>query len=282
MDARSAHAVAKGGSISSAADALGVHRSTVVRHIDSLEEALSARLFVRHTRGYAVTDLGLRLKEAMAEAEDELEAFVGRCRNREDRMDGELHIACMEVCKALVLPAIATLQDQYPTLCIRWTMTHDVLKLEHGEAHAAIRIGAVVSNVPYVHEQIGELALGLFAHRRYVDKFGIPRSPADSLAHRFLCIAPKRNTTDIHTWLQSHVPADRIRFLSPNPLILDDALDAGLGIGFRPLHLRRAGDELVPVWPELDIPKTPIWFVAHDDLARTVRIQTLLASLKQG
>ncbi|MEM1142877.1 MAG: LysR family transcriptional regulator [Pseudomonadota bacterium] len=282
MDARTAYVVAKRGSVSHAAAALGVHRSTVVRHVDSIEEALAARLFVRHSRGYSVTDLGRRLQETIAGAEDELAAFVTRCRNREDRMQGELHIACMEVCKTLVLPAIAELQSRFPDLCIRWTMTHDVLRLEHGEAHAAIRIGAVVPDASYVHEQIGELRLGLFAHRRYADQFGIPASPADADAHRFLCIAPKQNTTLIHTWLHDLVPARCIRFLSPNPLILDDALDAGLGIGMRPLHLLDDDDELIPVWPDLEIPVTPIWCVAHVDLVRTARMQTLLASLRQG
>ena len=48
---RTAYAVARLGTVSAAATQLNIHRATVVRHIDALEEALGGRLFQRHGRG---------------------------------------------------------------------------------------------------------------------------------------------------------------------------------------------------------------------------------------
>ncbi len=67
---RTAAQVARSGTISAAADVLGVHRATVNRHIDALESALGAKLFQRHARGFTPTELGrelLRVADATGE-----------------------------------------------------------------------------------------------------------------------------------------------------------------------------------------------------------------------
>ena len=53
---RTAAQVARLGRVSAAAEALGMHHSSVIRHIDLLEERLHTRLFQRHARGYTPTE----------------------------------------------------------------------------------------------------------------------------------------------------------------------------------------------------------------------------------
>ncbi len=55
---RTAFQVARVGTVSGAAEVLGVHHATVIRHIDALEARLSAKLFQRHPRGYTPTEAG--------------------------------------------------------------------------------------------------------------------------------------------------------------------------------------------------------------------------------
>lgn len=280
-EVRTAHSVAKHGSVSVAAAALGIHRATVVRHIDALEAQLGVKLFLRHNLGYKPTDLGETLRSRMDQAEEEFAAFTTRCRLREDNLEGELHIACMEICKTLLMPALGDLHDNFPKLVTRITMTQDVLRLEYGEAHAALRLGVKVDDPRYIHEHLADISLGLFAHRRYVDRFGLPKTLEDATDHRFICVAPKTVSTSIHTWLQERVPEESIKYLSDSPLILDNALEDGLGIGFRPLHLHTPQGEYLPVCPELELPNPPLWFVVHVDMLESRRVQTLLTILKQ-
>jgi DNA-binding transcriptional LysR family regulator len=48
---KTAYQVARLGTVSAAADVLGVHRATVIRHIDTLEAELGARVFLRNKTG---------------------------------------------------------------------------------------------------------------------------------------------------------------------------------------------------------------------------------------
>ena len=45
---RTAYEVARHGTVSGAAAALGVHHATVIRHVDALEARLGVKLFQRH------------------------------------------------------------------------------------------------------------------------------------------------------------------------------------------------------------------------------------------
>lgn len=67
---KTAFHVARLGTVSAAADVLGVHHSTVIRHIDSLEGRLKVKLFQRHARGYTPTDAGRDVMQ-VAQATDE-------------------------------------------------------------------------------------------------------------------------------------------------------------------------------------------------------------------
>ncbi|KNC65158.1 LysR family transcriptional regulator, partial [Pseudoalteromonas rubra] len=58
---RTAYRLAKLGTLSATAQELGVHRSTVMRHIDVLESALGVTLFQRNDRGYLPTEAGLEI-----------------------------------------------------------------------------------------------------------------------------------------------------------------------------------------------------------------------------
>ena len=60
-EVRTAYQVARMGTVSGAADVLGVHHATVIRHIDALEIRLGAKLFQRHARGYTATEAGTDL-----------------------------------------------------------------------------------------------------------------------------------------------------------------------------------------------------------------------------
>ena len=55
-EVRTAFQVARMGTVSGAAEVLGVHHATVIRHIDAIEGRLGVKLFQRHARGYTPTE----------------------------------------------------------------------------------------------------------------------------------------------------------------------------------------------------------------------------------
>ena len=68
--------VARIGTVSGAAEVLGVHHATVIRHIDALEERLGVKLFQRHPRGYTATEAGEDLCRVAQTAQDQFAQFA--------------------------------------------------------------------------------------------------------------------------------------------------------------------------------------------------------------
>ena len=92
---RTAFHVARMGTVSGAAEALGVHHATVIRHIDALEARLGVKLFQRHARGYTATEAGLDLLQVAQATDDQFTQLVGRIRGRGDEVSGELVVTSL-------------------------------------------------------------------------------------------------------------------------------------------------------------------------------------------
>ena len=80
---RTAYHVARLGTVSGAAEVLGVHHATVIRHIDALEERLGSKLFQRHARGYTATEAGNDLLLVAQTTDDQFTQLAGRIRGRD-------------------------------------------------------------------------------------------------------------------------------------------------------------------------------------------------------
>src|SRR6056297_3659388 len=87
---RTAYHVARLGTVSGAAEALGVHHATVIRHVDALESRLGVKLFQRHARGYTATEAGEDLLRVAQATEDQFAQLAGRLRGKGADVSGEL------------------------------------------------------------------------------------------------------------------------------------------------------------------------------------------------
>src|SRR6056297_2506643 len=91
-EVRTAYNVARVGTVSGAAEVLGVHHATVIRHIDALEERLGVKLFQRHARGYTPTEAGEDLMRVAQATDDQFAQLSGRIKGRGSEVSGELMI----------------------------------------------------------------------------------------------------------------------------------------------------------------------------------------------
>ena len=87
---RTAYQVARLGTVSGAAEVLGVHHATVIRHIDALEGRLGVKLFQRHARGYTPTEAGQDLLRVAQATDDQFSQLSGRIKGRGNAVSGEL------------------------------------------------------------------------------------------------------------------------------------------------------------------------------------------------
>ncbi|NCT13101.1 MAG: LysR family transcriptional regulator, partial [Rhodobacterales bacterium] len=115
-EVRTAYQVARLGTVSGAAEVLGVHHATVIRHIDALEGRLGVKLFQRHARGYTATEAGADLLLVAQATEDQFSQLVGRIKGRGEGVSGELVVTSLAVVSPLLTPVLSAFQRANPGL----------------------------------------------------------------------------------------------------------------------------------------------------------------------
>ena len=275
---RTAFQVARLGTVSGAAEMLGVHHATVIRHIDALEKRLGVRLFQRHARGYTPTEAGRDLLLVAQTTDEQFSQLASRIKGQGETVAGELVVTSLAGFSALLTPVLASFQAKHPGLLVRFLTDMRVFRLDYSEAHVAIRAGAMPEEPNNVVQPLVRMRHALYASPGYAAAHGLPRGPEDFAAHRFISADVPR--APHHRWLRDHVPAERICFRATEAAALEDAVRAGAGLGFLPVI--SAGADLIEIMPPREEWEAPIWLVTHVDLHRTLKVQSFLGHLKQA
>ncbi|WP_431298273.1 LysR family transcriptional regulator [Tabrizicola sp. BL-A-41-H6] len=279
---RTAFQVARLGTVSGAADVLGVHHATVIRHIDSLEKRLSAKLFQRHARGYTPTEAGRDLLAVAQTTEEQFAHLSSRIKGQGETVAGELVVTSISGVSDLLTPVMVSFQKKFPGVMVRFLTDMRVFRLDYGEAHVAIRAGAGPEEPDNVVQPLVRVRTALYAAKSYVDEHGLPTSDAEFAGHRFVCTDAEATRAPFHRWLRASVQPEQITYAASEPAALEAAVRMGAGIGFV-MAFRAAEDpdliEVLPARPEWE---SPLRIVTHVDLHRTRKVQAFLAHLKDA
>ena len=174
-DVRYLLAVARTGSLSGAACALGVGHVTVGRRIALLEKRLGVTLLNRTPDGFATTSAGdvvLRQCMAMERAALDLERIAA---GRDLLLAGSVRVTTTEALAfQLVAPAIAVMRRTHPELRVDLVAGARSLDVARRDADLAVRF-ARPSTSDLVCRKLGEVGFTLYASERYLARAGIPR-----------------------------------------------------------------------------------------------------------
>src|SRR6056297_865705 len=231
-EVRTAYNVARVGTVSGAAEVLGVHHATVIRHIDALEERLGTRLFQRHARGYTPTEAGQDLMQVAATTDDQLTQLAGRIKGQGEGVSGELVVTSLEAFSPELTPVLASFRATYPEISIRYLTGQRLFRLEYGEAHVAIRAGKAPDQPDNVVQKFRRQSAHLVAARDYIAQHGQPGDEDDLAGHWFVGPEDKASRAPYNQWLAGAVPEDRVIFRTSTARNNVDAILSGVGIGF--------------------------------------------------
>ena len=279
---RTAYHVARGGTVRGAAERLGVHHATVIRHIDALEERLGVKLFQRHARGYTATEAGDDLLRVAQATDDQFSQLVGRIRGRGDGVSGDLVVTSLGGLSHLLVPVLTRFREDYPEVVVRFLTGDRLFRLEYGEAHVAIRAGSVPDQPDNVVQPFVKQRVALYASRSYVERHGAPKDLADMANHFFVGADDPNSRAPFMRWMREHIPAENIVFRSGDFHALRRAIIEGAGIGFMFQLQARELDDMVEILPPQDDWTSPLWLVTHMDLHRTTKVQAFLTVLKEA
>ncbi len=274
-------AVLDAGSLSGAARALGIAQPTVGRHIEALEAALGGDpLFTRSPGGLRPTEAALALQphaQAMALA---AEALLRTVSGPSEAMSGTVRVTASEIMGGEVLPAILTdFHEQHPGVTIELALSNRQEDLLLREADIAVRMARPTQDA-LLARRIGSVGVGLFAHRRYLQRHGEPRT-IDETGH--VAVGFDRDPSVARAIRALNLPLDRdfFDFRSDSDLAQLAALRAGFGIGGCMYGLARRDPNLVHVLPGVGF-EMEMWVVMHEDLKSSRRMRLMFDHLVEA
>lgn len=281
-EVRTAYQVARLGTVSGAAENLGVHHATVIRHIDALETRLGVKLFQRHARGYTPTEAGEDLMRVANATEDQFGQLLSRLKGHGTDVSGDLVVTSLAMLSQQITPLLAAFQEVHPDVIVRYLTSDRLFRLEYGEAHVAVRAGSAPEEPDNVVQKLTDQAMGLYAATSYVAAYGLPQGPQEYGRHRFLGPEGIDSRAPCFRWLREAVARENVVFRSDDHRALGYALASGAGIGFASVAHAAQNPDLVEVATPRPEWSSPLWLVTHVDLHRTSKVQALVQFLKSN
>ena len=246
--------IADAGSISAAARALGLPKSSVSRSLVRIENAVGARLVERSTRRLALTDAGLllqrharRILDDVGEAEDAIAGFVGVPR-------GTLRVSAPPSFAAGPLaPMLPAFLERYPEVRVVLGFDNGPIVQLPDDVDVAIRAGALPDS-ELIARRLASTELLLCASPGYLAAHGTPAAVDELRGHRLVTLFDRREIWRFRSpagaeWDFAAEPG----LVVPEHAIARTVLLGGAGIGRLPAyHAREALAEgaLVHVLPD--------------------------------
>ena len=277
---RTAYHVARAGTVSGAAQELGVHHATVIRHIDALETRMGTKLFQRHARGYTPTEAGADLLRVAQATDDQFAQLAGRIKGQGDTVTGDLVVTSLASFSHVMTPVLVRFQRKHPEVTVRYLTGSRLFRLEYGEAHVAIRAGSPPDQPDNVVQKFSTECIALYGSEDYIAVNGMPKGESDLGSHRFVSYDEPHTRAPYHQWLKDNIPSEQVTFRVADDRSLQQAILAGAGLGFMTERMADSHTGLVKVLPSRSGWASPLWLVTHVDLHRTAKVQTFLKFLK--
>ena len=278
---RTAWHVAQQRNVTRAAQLLGMHHSSVIRHIDALEAELGVKLFQRHSQGYTPTEAGEELLRTASSVDDQLTHMMARIEDAQSQISGQLVLTMVPGFEFTIMPVLARYQRQFPQVELIFFSDARQFALSRGEAHIALRAGPKPAEPDNIVSHLWDSVPGLYASPDYVARHGLPEHADDLVNHRFVVGNEAFVRAPFNQWLLARLPDQAVVLRTPQIAAVYAAIQNGIGIGF--LQTRLAPSGTVPVLPDLRPPEwtVPIWMVTHVDLHRSPKVQSLTRFIQQ-
>ncbi|MBD2799777.1 LysR family transcriptional regulator [Xenorhabdus sp. M] len=263
-------AVTRTGTISKAAELLGIGVATVSRKIERLEATFGMPLFLRHQAGYKLTEDGTALLEKAKAMEATANSFLFGADTRADIV-GIVRLATLEVLSNhLIMPNLSALQKNHPNLMLEITTDIYSVNLHRRDADLALRI--VRPDKGHINiRQLGTLGFGLYGSKEYLATCSSKIFTGQYDNAHFIGWTNEHSQLPSMNWLKENLRGRSPSIATTSISGQIAAATAGLGLAVLP-HIAANHAGLVCISRELGI-NTPLWLVIQSDLAHSPRVR---------
>lgn len=231
--------VVEAGSISKAADQIGIAKSGVSRRLADLENRLGVKLINRTTRRSSLTDAGDSYYRGAVKLLSDVAELDSSVVGSETSLQGTLRLAVpLSFGLGHLSPAIDEFLGLHPDLDVHINFSDHRIDLVEQGVELAIRI-ADLDDSSLQARRICPIRLVLVASPAYLDRFGMPSKPGDLSGHRVLRYDAGGNQPlrlkDRDG--QTHTVTGRTPIIANNGDFLRDMAAAGHGIYATPTFI---------------------------------------------
>ena len=256
--------VAESGSLSRAAEALGLSNAAASRHLSALESRLAARLVHRNTRRLFLTDVGedfyRRCKPLLGELRD-AETAVNETALKPT---GLLRItASLSFSKNVIAPLLPEFVERYPDLRIEIVVSNRYHDLLENGIDVAVRNREFENDSAITVRRLAETKRVPAASPQYLQRHGTPNLPDELGGHRLLIYNLAHTPGQLRftrNGASTVVPVQPFLEANDGQVLLAAAL-RHLGILVQPMYIIHddiVAGRLVPLLTEWELPRLTI------------------------
>jgi DNA-binding transcriptional LysR family regulator len=283
-------AVAQSGSFTAAAQLLDTTTTNVSKTITALEARLHTRLINRTTRRLALTEAGMRYLERCEKIIDDVRDADEEAGTAQSLPVGRLKIHTMSaIGNHYVIDAIARYREIHPTVMFDLTLTNRVPDLLEEGFDMSIVLAHDLPDSGFVAQRLGVTYSVLCASPAYLEKRGIPNSPAALAEHE--CLRIVNTVMPAETWIFEGPEGMETITIPVSPLHINTAdgmtvaINKGMGIGIQPIASAvdglRAGT-LVRVLPQYRMEELNLYAIYPSRKFIDAKTRTWVDFLKQS
>jgi DNA-binding transcriptional LysR family regulator len=272
------HSAAEAGSFTHAGESLRMSQSAVSRQVSALEKELGVSLFHRHARGLVLTEQGEMLFRTASEVMNKLQTAESLLSDSTTKPAGDLRVtATVGLGSVWITQRLREFLELYPDIRVELILNDEPVDLSMRIADVAIW-AREPSQGDLIRRPLFTMQTHCYASGQYIRKFGTPQTVADLDRHRIVSFvgnpAPHLMHINVLESIGREGRAPRIPAMRASAILaLKYAIRSGIGIGMIPDYLTQEETDLVPVLPDLELPKLPVYFVYPEELKTAKKVQ---------
>lgn len=265
-------ALGRHGTLSAAAEALGVTHTTVGRRLGQLEASLGVRLFDRTPDGFLATEAGSELLELATALEERILKVEGRVRGQDHQLEGSLRVSTLDFLFQAFTDVFASFCERHPGVGLTVTSTETEVSLFRRQADVAFRMTNAAPPT-LIGKRVGAIDFAVYGHRDLVgdttDWAALPWLHWDEHLDDYC--------RWLDGWLHARAPGARIAMrLGENTLVRHAAVRQGIGVHPLPCFAGDRYEELVRVGPVLTEFRRELWLLYLPAMRRTRRVRAFV------
>ena len=272
------HAVAEAGSVTSATINLNLSQSAISRQIQSLEDDIKVKLFLRHARGLTLTENGEYLFKTAHEVISKLKEVETTLADKKNKPSGKLTVTTfVSFGTTWLTPRIQEFMQLNPEIEVE--LIFDDKELDLSTRQADIGIWARrPKKLNYIQKKLIDINYHIYGSPKYLEKYGYPKTVNDLNKHKFISFGKGTPSPVFNPdWALKLGMKDNkkrkscMKVNSVYGLLL--AVQSGVGLAALPDYLTVKQPGIVKVLPSVEGPITEAHFVYPESLRNVARVQ---------